>query len=145
MPKDLAKAHENLDMYYHNLDGYNLTLNSLYIPTGEILKKGFKNGYGVVRTPKRIETAAEISCLLLQATQNDMSGGQSHFDFDNDLGTFVEPTRKEIKEELLRYGLEGIALDHAVEKKVRDCVRQAMQGVIYNLNMIHSIVRLLEQ
>lgn len=140
MPKDLAKAHENLDMYYHNLDGYNLTLNSLYIPTGEILKKGFKNGYGVVRTPKRIETAAEISCLLLQATQNDMSGGQSHFDFDNDLGAFVEPTRKEIKEELLRYGLEGIALDHAVEKKVRDCVRQAMQGVIYNLNMIHSRV-----
>lgn len=140
MPKDLAKAHENADIYYHNLDGYNITLNSLNIPTGEILKKGFKNGCGVVRTPKRIETAAEISCLLLQSTQNDMSGGQSHFDFDNDLGEFIEPTRKEIKEELMTYGLDGAALNDAVEKKVRDCVRQAMQGVIYNLNMIHSRV-----
>ncbi|MDZ5038326.1 anaerobic ribonucleoside-triphosphate reductase, partial [Clostridium perfringens] len=33
MPKHLAKAHENGDLYYHDLDSYNLTTNCLHIPT----------------------------------------------------------------------------------------------------------------
>ena len=138
MPKDLAKSHENGDVYYHDLDSYNLTINCLHIPTGEILERGFNTGYGTIRKPKRIETAAELSCILLQSTQNDMFGGQSHPDFDNDLGEFVEPTRQEIKKEYMALGLEGKQLEDAVEKKVRECVRQAMQGVVYNLNTMHS-------
>ena len=100
MPKHLAKAHENGDLYYHDLDSYNLTTNCLHIPTKEILERGFNTGYGTIKIPKRIETAAELSCILLQSTQNDMFGGQSHPDFDNDMAVFVEPTRKEIKLEL---------------------------------------------
>lgn len=138
MPKDLAKSHENGDTYFHDLDAYNLTINCLHIPTGEILERGFNTGYGTIRRPSRIETAAELSCILLQSTQNDMFGGQSHPDFDNDLANFVDETRKEIKEELMSYGLEGKALDDAVETKLRKCVKQAMQGVVYNLNTMHS-------
>lgn len=85
MPKNLAKAHENGDLYYHDLDSYNLTVNCLHIPTKEILENGFNTGYGTINAPKRIETAAELSCILLQSTQNDMFGGQSHPDFDNDM------------------------------------------------------------
>ena len=95
MPKYLAKAHEVGEVYYHDLDSYNLTINCLLIPTGEILKRGFNTGYGTIKPPKRIETAAELSCILLQSTQNDMFGGQSHPDFDNDMAEFIEPTRKE--------------------------------------------------
>ena len=75
MPKNLAKAHENGDIYLHDLDSYNLTVNCLHIPTGEILENGFNTGYGTINPPKRIETAAELSCILLQSTQNDMFGG----------------------------------------------------------------------
>lgn len=78
MPKHLAKAHENGDVYYHDLDSYNLTTNCLHIPTGEILKRGFNTGYGTINVPKRIESAAELSCILLQSTQNDMFGGVRH-------------------------------------------------------------------
>ena len=60
MPKYLAKAHENGDIYYHDLDSYNLTTNCLHIPTREILERGFNTGYGTIRTPKRIESAAEL-------------------------------------------------------------------------------------
>ena len=35
----LAKAHEVGDLYYHDLDSYNLTINCLHIPTKEILEK----------------------------------------------------------------------------------------------------------
>ncbi len=70
MPKNLAKSHENGDLYYHDLDSYNLTTNCLHIPTKKILERGFNTGYGTINKPKRIETAAELSCILLQSTQN---------------------------------------------------------------------------
>ena len=54
MPKELAKAHENGDIYYHDLDSYNLTTNCLHIPTGEVLRLGFNTGYGTINKPKRI-------------------------------------------------------------------------------------------
>lgn len=138
MPKHLAKAHENGDVYYHDLDSYNLTTNCLHIPTKEILESGFNTGYGTIKRPRRIETAAELSCILLQSTQNDMFGGQSHPDFDNDMAIFVEPTREEIRKELEELGLQGERLESFTEKKLKERVHQAMQGVVYNLNTMHS-------
>lgn len=138
MPKYLAKAHENGDIYYHDLDSYNLTTNCLHIPTREILERGFNTGYGTIRRPKRIESAAELSCILLQSTQNDMFGGQSHPDFDNDMGVFVNPTRKEIIKELTELGIEDEKIEEITEKKLRRCIEQSMQGIVYNLNTMHS-------
>lgn len=138
MPKHLAKAHENGDIYYHDLDSYNLTTNCLHIPTKEVLLKGFNTGYGYIRPPKRIESACELSCILLQSTQNDMFGGQSHPDFDNDMAVFVEPTREQIEKEFKEIGLESQNMDEAVEKKLRKNIEQAMQGIVYNLNTMHS-------
>lgn len=138
MPKNLARAHETGDLYYHDLDSYNLTVNCLHIPTKEILENGFNTGYGTINAPKRIETAAELSCILLQSTQNDMFGGQSHPDFDNDMGVFVDPTRNEIRKELEELGISDEKIESLIESKVRKNVHQAMQGVIYNLNTMHS-------
>lgn len=138
MPKYLSKAHENGDVYYHDLDSYNLTTNCLHIPTKEVLQGGFNTGYGYIRPPKRIESACELSCILLQSTQNDMFGGQSHPDFDNDMAYFVETTRIEIRKELAELGIEGEGTEEIVEKKLLKCIKQAMQGIVYNLNTMHS-------
>lgn len=138
MPKYLAKAHETGDLYYHDLDSYNLTTNCLHIPTKEMLESGFNTGYGTINAPRRIETAAELSCILLQSTQNDMFGGQSHPDFDNDMSIFIEPTREEIRGELKELEIDDKKIEDIVEKKLLKRVHQAMQGVIYNLNTMHS-------
>ncbi|MEG1002485.1 MAG: anaerobic ribonucleoside-triphosphate reductase [Clostridium sp.] len=138
MPKHLSKAHEIGDVYYHDLDSYNLTTNCLHIPTKEILENGFNTGYGTINAPKRIETAAELSCILLQSTQNDMFGGQSHPDFDNDMGVFVEPTRQEIIKELIKLEVPSEKVEKIAEERLRERVHQAMQGVVYNLNTMHS-------
>ena len=148
MPKHLAKFHENGDLYYHDLDSYNLTVNCLHIPTRKMLLSGYNTGYGTILRPKRIETAAELSCILLQSTQNDMFGGQSHPNFDNDLGVFVEPTRQEVKDDI-RFIFKSMGYDSKfsddqdnfkllcdIKLKIR--IRQAMQGVVYNLNTMHS-------
>lgn len=138
MPKGLARAHETGDLYYHDLDSYNLTVNCLHIPTREMLENGFNTGYGTINAPRRIETAAELSCILLQSTQNDMFGGQSHPDFDNDMGIFVDPTREEIRRELGELEISEEKIETLLENKVRKKVQQAMQGVVYNLNTMHS-------
>lgn len=70
MPKELSKAHEIGDLYYHDLDSFNLTINCLHIPTGKMLTNGFNTGYGTITKPKRISSAAELSCILLQSSQN---------------------------------------------------------------------------
>ncbi|GAA0125546.1 anaerobic ribonucleoside-triphosphate reductase [Clostridium sp. ATCC 25772] len=138
MPKHLSKAHENGDLYYHDLDSYNLTVNCLHIPTKEVLERGFNTGYGYLRKAKRIDSAAELSCILLQSTQNDMFGGQSHPDFDNDLSVFVEPTREELRKEFEELGIPKENIEVAVEKKVNRMIEQSMQGIVYNLNTMHS-------
>ena len=100
-----------------------------------MLTEGFNTGYGTIKRPQRIESAAELSCILLQASQNDCFGGQSHPNFDNDMGLFVEPTRQEIKNEYLSLGIDN---DEKVEEKVEKRIHQAMQAVVYNLNSMHS-------
>ncbi|MBC2393208.1 anaerobic ribonucleoside triphosphate reductase [Clostridium acetobutylicum] len=135
MPRKIAQAHENGDIYIHDLDSYNLTTNCLHIPTKEVLQSGFNTGYGYIKPPKRIESASELSCILLQSTQNDMFGGQSHPDFDNDMAEFVEPTRQEIRKNLSAIG----RIDNTrIEEELKHRIHQAMQGVIYNLNTMHS-------
>lgn len=138
MDKRLAKSHESGDLYYHDLDSYNLTINCLHIPTKEILERGFNTGYGTITTPKRIETAAELSCILLQSTQNDMFGGQSHPDFDNDMGVFVDMTRQEIYKDLQELSINENEKLNLLNKILLRRVHQSMQGVVYNLNTMHS-------
>ena len=67
LPPRLAKLHENGDVYIHDLDSYNLTLNCLHLPTGKLLARGFNTGYGSINPPKHIEVAAELTCILLQS------------------------------------------------------------------------------
>ena len=96
LPRSIASRHESGDYYIHDLDSYNLTTNCLHLPTRKLLEKGFNTGYGTINPPTTIETAGAILCIALQASQNDMFGGQSHPNFDNDIAITVPNTRKKI-------------------------------------------------
>ena len=122
------------DEHWFSVNDY-IVHNCLHVPTRKMLTEGFNTGYGTIKRPQRIESAAELSCILLQASQNDCFGGQSHPNFDNDMGLFVEPTRQEIKNEYLSLGIDN---DEKVEEKVEKRIHQAMQAVVYNLNSMHS-------
>lgn len=134
--QNIAEAHENGDVYIHDLDSFNLTTNCLHIPL-EILRKGFNTGYGYIRPPKRFESVVALLCILMQSSQNDMFGGQSFSNLDNDLAFYVDITRKEIKREYEELGICD-KLDERVEEKLRKIIHQSMQGFCYNLNTMHS-------
>ena len=144
MPKNLAKLFEQNDLYYHDQDSFNLTINCLHIPLKKMLKSGFNPGYGTLNSPKRISSAAALACILLQSCQNDLFGGQSFPNFDNDLSEYVDLSRKEIEKELkltagvLNTTINDITLEALVNINLEKEVRQAMQSVVYNLNSMAS-------
>ncbi|MDR0545769.1 MAG: anaerobic ribonucleoside-triphosphate reductase, partial [Mycoplasmataceae bacterium] len=139
LPEDMAKRHEMGDVYIHDLDAYNLTLNCLHLPTRKILMNGINTGYGTINPPKRIEVAAELLCIMLQASQNDMFGGQSHPNFDNDLSFFVKQSRQRIIRDFKEVGLDKLPdFDKKVNHELNNKISQAMQAVVFNLNTMHS-------
>ncbi len=138
IPRKLARLHENGDIYIHDLDSYNLTINCLHLPTSKLLANGFNTGYGTINPPHSISVAAELICIMLQASQNDMFGGQSHPNFDNDLAPYVVLTRNKIRKDLIEEGLKNEELEKFTKLRLEKQVHQAMQGVIFNLNTMHS-------
>ncbi len=138
IPTKFVTAHVEGDFYIHDMDSYNLTINCLHIPTAKMLRSGFNTGYGYIRQPKRIEVAAELACILMQSTQNDMFGGQSHPNFDNDLSDYIEPTRQEIIKEYKLLKVDSKVFDEMVENKLYKRIGQAMQAIVFNLNTMHS-------
>lgn len=138
LPKEMARAHEIGDLYIHDLDSYNLTVNCLHIPTSKLLKEGFNTGYGTINPPKHIEVAAELLCIILQSTQNDMFGGQSHPNFDNDLAPFVKLTKQEMVKTCREIGVPEDKIEESSNKMLFKKLRQAMQAVVFNLNTMHS-------
>ena len=76
---------------------------------------------------------------------SDQYGGQSFANFSNDLAPYVQDTRNEIEEEIKEISdINGSCFDESSrlrdlrEKRVIKKIHQAMQGVCYNLNTMHS-------
>jgi anaerobic ribonucleoside-triphosphate reductase len=113
IPEDIAQAHSNGDIHIHDLDFYAKTLTCVQIPLGRLLRTGFDTGHGYIRPPRRPGSAAAQAAIILQSSQNDMHGGQSFAFFDRDMAEFVEDASE-------------------------DEVYQAMEGLVYNLNSMHS-------
>lgn len=117
IPEEMSKAHITGDIHIHDLDYYGKTLNCLQIDLTKLLTQGFNTGYGFIRPPKRIGSAAAQAAIILQSNQNDMFGGQSFPHFDKSMG------------EVIRNQCPDTADDE---------IFQAMEGLIYNLNTMHS-------
>lgn len=136
MDKEMAKHHENGDYHIHDLDSFNLTVNCLHVPMERLLREGFNTGYGTLNSPRRIESAAMLSCIMLQSAQNDQFGGVALPDFDIALAPYVELTRQEERKFFIDAGLE--VNEEYVEKRTLYRIDQAMQSIICNLNTMHS-------
>ncbi|HWQ29487.1 MAG TPA: anaerobic ribonucleoside-triphosphate reductase [Negativicutes bacterium] len=117
IPEEMSKAHIVGDIHIHDLDYYGKTLNCLQIDLTKLLANGFNTGYGFIRPPKRIGSATAQAAIILQSNQNDMFGGQSFPHFDKSMA------------EVIRNQCPDTADDE---------IYQAMEGLVYNLNTMHS-------
>lgn len=145
----IAKLHRNGDIHIHDLDFYGWTTTCTQIELRSLFKDGFNTGHGHLRAPKSIGSYAALAAIAIQSNQNDQHGGQSIVDFDYAMGDGVRMTyKKYVKEgkELYFKAANGhciaayaeqFANTYAQEKTERDTY-QAMEGLIHNLNTMHS-------
>lgn len=136
MPEKHAQAHINGDIHIHDLDFFAKTLTCVQIPLGRLLLNGFNNGHGFIRSPKGIKSAANLTAVIIQSSQNDMHGGQSVAYFDYDLAPFIQRERERQRKIFAEVGVE--ISDEQLEKLVDKECYQAMEALIFNLNTMHS-------
>lgn len=144
IPQEISVLHTDGWIHIHDLDFYAWTTTCTQIELRKLFKNGFNTGHGHLREPKSIGSYAALAAIAIQSNQNDQHGGQSIVDFDYAMGDGVRLTFN-------HYLREGMALrdelnlsvdtkwarEYAMRKARRDTY-QAMEGLIHNLNTMHS-------
>lgn len=142
---EIADLHRQGWIHIHDLDFYSWTTTCTQIELRKLFKGGFNTGNGYLREPKSIGSYAALAAIAIQSNQNDQHGGQSIIDFDYAMGDGVRLTYHRYLAEACSIQAElgeneGGAKwreDYAWRKTVRDTY-QAMEGLIHNLNTMHS-------
>ena len=115
--EEKAAVKANL-LHIHDKDYYpSRSLTCIQHPTDKLLREGFVDGHASVRPAKRIETAATVACITMEAVQNEMHGGQAIPAFDFYMAPFV---RMAYKEELMKLAddMRAFAIDLGKENVI---------------------------
>lgn len=141
---EIARLHKEGWIHIHDLDFYAWTTTCTQIELRKLFKGGFNTGHGHLREPKGIGSYAALAAIAIQSNQNDQHGGQSIVDFDYAMGDGVRITYQRYLKEAFQLqddlgGKTGISWreQYALKKTTRDTY-QAMEGLIHNLNTMHS-------
>lgn len=143
---EIANLHRKGWIHIHDLDFYGWTTTCTQIELRKLFKGGFNTGHGHLREPKSIGSYAALAAIAIQSNQNDQHGGQSIVDFDYAMADGVRLTYQRYRcegEELWNTLRGGTTVDDhwltvfAMQKTTRDTY-QAMEGLIHNLNTMHS-------
>lgn len=143
----IANLHRKGYIHIHDLDFYGWTTTCTQIELRKLFKGGFCTGHGFLREPKGILSHAALAAIAIQSNQNDQHGGQSIVDFDYAMGDGIKQTFEKYLAEgqkIVReldcdepvYTDEWV-LKYATDKTRRDTY-QAMEGLVHNLNTMHS-------
>lgn len=149
-PEYIANAHNNGYIHIHDLDFNHLTTTCTQIELRKMFKNGFNTGHGKIRAPKSIRTYAALAAIVIQANQNDQHGGQSIVDFDYAMGDGVYLTYRTMvdkytdvycslmgEDDVNTYSAQRWIDEKAMEETKKETY-QAMEGLIHNLNSMHS-------
>ncbi|MEG1514765.1 MAG: anaerobic ribonucleoside triphosphate reductase [Clostridia bacterium] len=139
-----ARLHDEGWIHIHDLDFYAWTTTCTQIELRKLFKGGFNTGHGHLREPKGIASYAALAAIAIQSNQNDQHGGQSIVDFDYAMGDGIRTTYHRYLTEAFQLQVElggkseaSWREDYALRKTTRDTY-QAMEGLIHNLNTMHS-------
>ena len=147
---EIARLHRKGWIHIHDLDFYGWTTTCTQIELRKLFKGGFNTGHGHLREPKSIGSYAALAAIAIQSNQNDQHGGQSIVDFDYAMGDGVRLTYQkylreafEIQASLvnnaeLDYGTDVHWREDYARKKTERDTYQAMEGLVHNLNTMHS-------
>lgn len=105
MKKKFAEAHENGDIYIHNMDFIPMgTTTCCQIDIQKLYEDGFSTKYGALREPNDIMSYTALATVAMGSNQNDQHGGQSIPAFDYYMAPGVLKTfKKQFKQLVFDY------------------------------------------
>ena len=142
-----AQNHKRGKIYIHDLAYRNITFNCFFNPIGKMLERGFDNGVGYIRPPKRISSALALVAIILQSSQNSLFGGQGILNFDSDLAPFVDAEFTRQRQTIIKavsdvnavsLTVTSKTIDDIALQRTEDAVYQAMEAFVYNCNAMRS-------
>ncbi len=113
IPEEMSRAHIAGDIHIHDLEYYSKTFSSLQIGLAELLSKGFDTGYGFVRPPRRISSAAAQAAIILRSNRNDIFGHQGYPHFDSSMGEVIRKQCPGTTDEEIFRSMEGFMCNAA--------------------------------
>lgn len=84
-----SKLHNQGYLHLHDADFLALCPNCIQIPLSKLLEHGYSTGHGFLRQPQTIGSAAALTCIAIQSSQNDFFGGQAIPSLDYALAPYV--------------------------------------------------------
>lgn len=124
LPRDVANAHTDGDIHYHDLDysPFFQSFNCMLVDVNNMLTHGFKMGNARIETPKSIETATAVTAQIIAQVASHIYGGNTINRIDEILAPYVTMTyEKELKKlkdirEATKQELLKTVFSHEVQK-----------------------------
>lgn len=138
LPPHIAKAHEEGDIHYHDLDyhPYEAMTNCCLIDFKYMFEKGFKIGNAKVESPKSIQTAAAQLSQVIANVSSSQYGGTSVDRLDELLAPFAKINFEKHIETAKKWNIEDYE-SFAYEKTRKD-IFDAMQSLEYEINTLYT-------
>lgn len=138
LPSDIAQAHKEGILHYHDLDYAPAfpMFNCLLIDLKGMLERGFKMGNAEIESPKSISTAAAVTAQVIAQVASHIYGGNSIDRIDEVLAPYVTLSYHKHLQVASEWSIpqpEEYAMSRT-EKEVYD----AMQSLEYEINTLHT-------
>lgn len=139
LPPYVAKAHEDGDLHYHDLDygPYSAMTNCCLIDFKEMLTNGFKIGNAEVEPPKSIQTATAQMSQIIANVASSQYGGCSADRTDELLAPFAEKNYQKHLAKAAQYVFPEMREKYAKEQTKKD-IYDAMQSLEYEINTLYT-------
>lgn len=141
LPHDVAQAHHDGWLHYHDLDYSPLfpMFNCMLIDVEGMLREGFRMGAAEIVSPKSIMTACNVTAQIIAQVASHIYGGNTINRIDEVLAPYVTLTHKKHYNRGLKWfeGDEQKAwayADELTEKETYD----AFQSLEYEINTLHT-------
>lgn len=121
MSKKARKAHENNEIYIHDLDSYSAGMhNCLSVPLDKLLENGFKTRQTDVRPAGSVNTAMQLVAVLFQIQSLQQFGGVAATHLDWTMVPYVRLSFYKHFKDGLKW-VEGLS-DEEIEKIMDDII-----------------------
>ena len=146
LPPEIAKAHEEGIIHFHDADYYVQRMhNCCLVNLEDMLQNGTVINGTLVEKPHSFATACNVATQIMAQVASCQYGGQS--ESLTHLAPFVDISRQKIKKDVLDEFLEfaghepitdeeNAEFNYVVEKRVKEEIKRGVQTIQYQINTL---------